>query len=66
MLSTIVYNQKEWREIWKKVREQNPPSITISWVMKRQLGLEIIKNGSQIRAVFDNDQKKTMFLLKYS
>lgn len=66
MLSTVVYTHTEWKRIWSKVREQNPPSITISWVMKKKIGLEIIKTDYNIRAVFDSDNHKTMFLLKYS
>jgi hypothetical protein len=66
MISVLEVSHSEYKRLWKNVVSMNKTSISISWVRKRELGLEVIESKFGKRLVFDNEKFKTMFLLKYS
>ena len=72
-MKSLIITDEKWNKIRTRIIEEHGTKIMISWVCRRELGFMIrdYQSYDNFRPVsekfidFDDEQSKTMFILKY-
>ena len=77
-MKAVIFLEREWKNLWSRIVQDQGPAVNISWVCKERLGftvrrhrLPISDDGhywehqEQIHLDFYDENMRTWFVLKY-